>query len=195
MNRQKKRARIVRRVPLRKRIFLGCEGADEHNYAVWLQEKSQEFGHPCHIVKESLDGGGIRAVTEEGIRAWTRIHRRDPVDAAFLLLDTDREFFERGELEHSRRLALDNGIVLIEQHPCHEAHLLRHLPGFERRQFNTARDAKNELERVSGHRKLDRYQLARFLPNEFNALNRAAISTQNFILLVECIFGREFDPT
>ncbi len=50
--------------------------------------------------------------------------------------------------EDAERLARQHGIRLIWQVPCHEALLLRHLPGHAGDQKSTCRDAANALKAV-----------------------------------------------
>jgi len=119
-------------IPLRRPIFVGCEGASEASYAALLQDLANEAALPVHlrIVDLGLGAGDPLARIEMAVRHINqqRQKRLAPV-ASFTFLDADQAEGDPLRAERARRLAVDNDIRIIWQQPCFEALLLRHLPG------------------------------------------------------------------
>lgn len=118
--------------PERKRFFLGCEGQSEIAYARLLTEFVRQAGVSAHLdIRRLFPGAGSPSTR---VRLAVKLlerpvqKRRVPYAGRFILLDRD-QIQNRRMAEEAERLAGDHGIKLIWQKPCHEALLLRHLPG------------------------------------------------------------------
>lgn len=123
------RASILRR----RRVFVGCEGESERGYIAWLQQVLDAQCRDTHLEAVLLKPGAgdppalidlaLRRLVERERAVGERYRMR------LVLLDADR----RDEAPDRRDAALHRaraaGLRLIWQEPCHEAFLLRHLPG------------------------------------------------------------------
>lgn len=119
-------------IPLRRRIYIGCEGASEAGYAGLLQDLIRIAGLPVHLVIEELGpgAGDPLARIELAIRRLARLRRtRDAMMKQFALLDFDQAARDPQRAERARHLADRHNIVILWQRPCFEAVLLRHLEG------------------------------------------------------------------
>ena len=114
----------------RKRVFVGCEGESEQSYIAVIQRQLGKDS-PFHLVARVLNGGDPLALIEAAkklLRA-ERVKQRDPFVRRFVLLDAD--LLGRSAERDARcyQLAAVEKITAVWQTPCHEAMLLRHLPG------------------------------------------------------------------
>ena len=133
----------------RKRFFLGCEGKSEIAYAKLLVKFAKQTGVSAYLdIRRLFPGAGaplarVRLAIKELERPVQK--RRVPYAGRFILLDRDQVQGNRRMAEDAERLAGERGIKLIWQEPCHEALLLRHLPGHAGEQPPTCRDAEIAL--------------------------------------------------
>jgi hypothetical protein len=135
-------------VPLRRRIFLGCEGDSERGYVALLGQLLQESGCHVHLNSVLLTGGDPLTLVELACRRVQENERkRGPYSICAVLLDFDR--VSQAPDRHARveRVAANAGFRLIWQRPCHEALLLRHLHGCRDLQPLTCALAQQELRR------------------------------------------------
>lgn len=123
------RASILRR----RRVFAGCEGESERGYIAWLQQVLDVQRRDTHLEAVLLKpgAGDPPAVIDLALRRLVERERAvgERYRMRLVLLDADR----RDEAPERRDAALHRaraaGLRLIWQEPCHEAFLLRHLPG------------------------------------------------------------------
>ena len=129
-------------------MFLGCEGASEGGYAAWLQSfldardlpvaldiviLGPGVGDPYEIVRKAVLKADISAV------------RKGPHAGRYVLLDADRHEAASDLGRRTLDLARKHDVTLVWQRPCHEALLLRHLPGCGERRPETAAEALSAL--------------------------------------------------
>jgi hypothetical protein len=95
-----------------------------------------------------LGGGDPLSITETAVRQLNRLaQRRDSYATHVIFLDADKRDLVPQRTAQAVRLAVEQNLELIWQIPCHEAFLLRHLPGCERLQPPTPELAIAELRR------------------------------------------------
>jgi hypothetical protein len=118
--------------PLRLRIFFGCEGESEQSYGTMLHKLIEDQGR-LHIDAIPLQpgGGDPLAIVE---RALLLIQRREREYGAryahrAVLLDHDKIDNCPSRDQQIQAHIVAGKIQLIWQYPCHEALLLRHIPG------------------------------------------------------------------
>ena len=133
-----------------RRVFLGCEGKSEFGYGGVLQQFLKSAGAHVHLdlVKLQPGGGDPLALVERARKLIDR-HREhhDAYDSHAILLDADLLGIARDRDAQIEGLARSAKIVLIWQHPCHEAFLLRHLIGCGQLRPQTSADAFAALRR------------------------------------------------
>jgi RloB-like protein len=136
-------------IPPRRRVFLGCEGESERGYARVLQSFLEESGLHVRLLPVTLEPGGDPLALIE--RAKRRIEEgqrnQDGYEQHAVLLDADRLGQKRDRDIRMRALAKSQRIELLWQDPCHEALLLRHLPGCAQRRPPQSAEALAELRR------------------------------------------------
>jgi hypothetical protein len=144
-------------IPVRTRIFLGCEGESEQGYGALLTRLAEEAG--LHLAIHSVllrPGGGdpldlVALAIEMSRRAESK---RGAFATKAVLLDRDKLGITPERDQRLFPLAAENGLRLIWQNPTHEALLLRHLDGCHQLRPQTAALALAELERRwAGYRK------------------------------------------
>ena len=124
----KRRAFIEQRT----RIFMGCEGESEGAYVSLLRAFAEDARLPIHVHAEVFPKGvgDPLARVERACMRIEQLHaQRGAFRHKFILLDTDQIENDKGRADRAMRLAAEEEIILIWQEPCHEALLLRHLPG------------------------------------------------------------------
>jgi hypothetical protein len=137
-------------IPVRTRIFLGCEGESEQGYGALLTRLAEDVG--LHLAIHSVllrPGGGdpldlVTLAVELSRRAE---NKRGPFATKAVLLDRDKVGITPERDQRLFPLAAENGLRLIWQNPTHEALLLRHLDGCHQLRPQTAALALAELER------------------------------------------------
>ena len=139
-----------RRIPKRKRVFVGAEGESERAFAAWLQRLCDDRGLHLHL-DVFVAGGGDGAVVAR--RCAERCERRRPYVRRFVLLDADRIPEDRMSDRDPAPVAAKAGIDLILLEPDLEGVLLRLHEGQETRNL-ARRSAETELrKRWPGYRK------------------------------------------
>lgn len=132
----------------RRRLFLGCEGESEQGYTALLQRIADDEGLLVHLDSVLLQpgGGDPCAIIELAIdQSRRRADRRGDYEARFVLLDTDKLGQSPQRDNRGRQAALNEGLTLVWQAPCHEALLLRHLDGCVNLQPPTTAVAMQQL--------------------------------------------------
>ena len=139
------------RRPQKSRIFVGCEGASAQSYAALLGDLLDARALAIHLDIAVLNPGAgdpHELVKRAAAKAAQSASRRGAHVLRFLLLDSDRHDPHDDLGRRTLDLARQHEIVLIWQRPCHEALLLRHLPGCRERRPSTTADAEAALERL-----------------------------------------------
>ncbi|WP_208642211.1 hypothetical protein [Methylobacterium terrae] len=124
--------RSPRKIPQRRRIFLGCEGESERSYGVLLGRLVEARHRRVHIDAVILQPGGGDPLALVELAARQARRRADlGEDYAFkaVLLDGDTTGRNPDRDAKVAGTAERNGLMLIWQIPCHEALILRHLEG------------------------------------------------------------------
>jgi hypothetical protein len=180
------RRTIIQRAP----VFLGCEGESEQAYGQFLNELLRLSDRPFHVEAVNLSPGAgdpisrLQRAKQEIIR---RSKRRSEFRFKAVLLDSDQIDRDQERRRRAERLALELGIKIIWQEPCHEAILLRHLDGFARNRPIRSSDAEDALRSAwPDYRKpMTKVQLARRLTLE--AVERAAAVEPSLLELLRAI--------
>lgn len=119
--------------PQRVRIFVGCEGESEQGYVALLQRLADAAGLALHLDTVVLQpgGGDPLAIVELAVRRMGQRERQHgaPYAHRAILLDADKRGQSPQRDDRAAAVAAGEAIMLIWQEPCHEALLLRHLPG------------------------------------------------------------------
>ncbi|MEM6464260.1 MAG: hypothetical protein AAF724_20330 [Pseudomonadota bacterium] len=119
-------------IPIRRPVYVGCEGASEVSYASLLQDLIRESNLPVHLHVDELGPGTGDPLSriEMAVLRIKRLRRKRSAPAErFALLDFDQAERDLQRAAQTRKLATENGITIIWQWPCLEAILFRHLPG------------------------------------------------------------------
>jgi hypothetical protein len=103
----------------------------KQSYGALLQIIADEPLQLCvHLDLQLLGGGDPLAIVEAAVeKARERARNRGRFVHRAVLLDSDRHGYAPERDNRIAPLAQANGLLLIWQRPCHEALLLRHLPG------------------------------------------------------------------
>jgi hypothetical protein len=163
--------------PLKRQIYIGCEGASEAGYAALLQDFINEAELPFYLKIDDLGrgAGDPLARVEMAVAHITQQARRrtSPV-ARFILLDNDQVALDARRAERAQRMADQNNITLVWQDPCFEAVLLRHLPHRATHRPPDSRRAADALLREwpEYQKPMSRSLLARLI--DMDAVTRAA---------------------
>ena len=161
--------------PERRPIFVGCEGDSEVSYIAFIFDLAEAARLPVFIKSIALNEGDPLARVEKAIRLIND-NRKKRVDyaARFILMDSDQIALVPGRADEAKALAIENGISIIWQDPCHEALLLRHFAGHETKKPKTAVQSERQLiKRWPGYKKpMPRQDVAKMLSLE--AVRRAA---------------------
>jgi len=137
-------------IPPRRRVFLGCEGESEQGYGALLSRIADEHG--LHLAPQIVllrpGGGDPLALVQLAVAKIREDERkRGSFSIKAVLLDQDKlgQTPERDRLLYEE--ATQSNLQLIWQGPCHEALLLRHLPGCQNLRPATTLLAQQELMR------------------------------------------------
>jgi len=137
------------RIQQRTRIYLGCEGESEQSYGKRLNEIADAAGLSLFLDCDVLGGGDPLALIQ---LATVRIREKSKKRGAFayraVFLDRDRVGQTTERDQKIPTLVDRHRIQLIWQDPCHEALLLRHLPGQTFMRPQTSGLAAEALERL-----------------------------------------------
>ncbi|SFL17553.1 RloB domain-containing protein [Methylobacterium pseudosasicola] len=138
------------RIPLRRRVFLGCEGESEQSYGALLARLTEDRHKRIHLDTAVLQpgAGDPLALVERAVAVLEqRSARNGPYAVRAVLIDSDTRGAVAERDVRLRNLARDHDIRIIWQTPCHEALLLRHILGCEALRPSDARQAEAELRR------------------------------------------------
>lgn len=118
-------------IPLKRLVYIGCEGKSEANYAGFLQDiiRDARLAVHLHIDELAPGAGDPLARIELAVRRLGLMRNREVPAERFAFLDSDQAVRDPGRAERARRLADQNRISIIWQDPCFEAMLLRHING------------------------------------------------------------------
>ncbi len=171
------RRRLPPHIPVRRQIYIGCEGASEVGYAAVLQDLANAASLPVYLKIEELGPGAgdpLARIEMAVRRIELQRRKRTTPSASFALLDADQAVRDPQRADRARRVAEENGIAIIWQRPCFEAVLLRHLPDRTTHRPPATSRAIQALEREwpDYAKPLERAALARRL--DLDAVLRAA---------------------
>jgi hypothetical protein len=158
-------------------MYLGCEGESEAAYGQMLDDLLRSAGLAVHLRVDVLAPGAGDPLTRVR-RAADRIARIEKQRVRFharaILMDSDRVAGEHHRTAEAANLAARSGIQIIWQAPCHEALLLRHMPGCEGRRPPTCPAAERALKQIwpEYQKPMTRMSLARRINSE--GVRRAA---------------------
>lgn len=121
---------MPKKLPKRRRVFVGCEGDSERAYAALVRrllEQQHQKVHLDHVILRP--GGGDPLALMKLAAKHIKQASRDgvPYVAKFLLLDSDKLGISPNNDQSCLALAAASGATLIWQETAHEAFLLRHL--------------------------------------------------------------------
>ena len=118
-------------IALRRRFFVGCEGASEHGYGTFLQRLADEFSNPqIHLDLQDLRGGDPLAIVQAACqKARERARNHGVYVGRAVLVDADRLGQTPQRDAQINASAVSERLLIVWQRPCHEALLLHHLPG------------------------------------------------------------------
>lgn len=145
---------MTRRRPIRRQkkpVFLGCEGESEAAYGQVLNDLLRLHEVPVHLVVETLAPGAgdpLTRVQRAIKRIAAREQRRIKFQLKAILLDSDQTAHQRERAERAGQIAARHEIQLIWQDPCHEALLLRHMPGRANHKPPTSEAAQRALTQI-----------------------------------------------
>jgi hypothetical protein len=137
-------------IPLRRPVFVGCEGESESGYAGLLQDMIREANVPVHLLIADLGigAGDPLSRVELAVRKLEQLRRtRTAPPEKFVLLDSDQAERDRNRATAARNLAVQYDIQIIWQRPCFEAVILRHLPRCATRRPPDSPEAERALRR------------------------------------------------
>lgn len=144
---------MKRRRPIiepKKPVFFGCEGDSEVAYGQVINDLLRSSNLPVHLHVESLAPGAgdpLARVQRALQRIAEREKKRGKLQLKVILMDSDQTGAEPERATRANQLAAQHNIMIIWQDPCHEALLLRHMPGCSDRQPLTCHIAQQALKR------------------------------------------------
>ena len=177
-------------IPQRRPVYIGCEGMSEVSYAGLLQDMLRDADLPVHLVVEELGpgAGDPLARIERAVCRLSHLRRTRTVPAErFALLDSDQTIRDPQRAERACRVAADNNIIIVWQHTCFEAVLLRHLQDRATRQPPDTSEAARALKREwpDYQKPMPRAALARRIDRA--AVLRAAAVEPKLAILLRCL--------
>lgn len=119
------------RIVPRKTVFLGGEGESEQGYGGFLNDLIRSGDKPFHVDVVNLNpgAGSPLALLKRAIEKITRFERqRGSYSYRAVLIDEDT-LASANDRAEVLALAVQHGIAILWQSPCHEAFLLRHFDG------------------------------------------------------------------
>lgn len=135
-------------LPLRRRIFLGCEGESERGYGALLARLIDDRHKRVHldtVVLQPGAGDPLALIERAASLMAQRTRRGGPFAACAVLIDSDTQGRVPARDARAAALARTIGLRIIWQSPCHEGLLLRHLAGCEALRPPDVRQAEAEL--------------------------------------------------
>ena len=139
-----------RRIPRRRRIFVGTEGESERAFAAWLQRLCDDEGRHLHLEIFVAGGGDGAGVAEHCAKA---LRKNEPHDRRLVLLDSDRLAEDRRNGRDPAPVSARAGIELVLLEPNLEGLILRLHEGQETRKPAPG-SVENDLKKLwLGYRK------------------------------------------
>jgi hypothetical protein len=177
-------------IPLRRPVYIGCEGASEVSYVGFLQDLLRDAAMPVHlhIVELGPGTGDPLSRIEMAVLQLKQLQKkRSAPPERFALLDSDQTARDPQRAQRAKKLAADNDIVIFWQRPCFEAVLLRHLEGKTGNRPPDTPGAIKALEKEwSGYKKpMTRANLTKRI--DLAAVLRAADVEPDLTALLRCI--------
>ncbi|MBV1703117.1 MAG: hypothetical protein KGQ46_15015 [Hyphomicrobiales bacterium] len=177
-------------IPLRRPVYIGCEGASEVSYAGFLQDLLRDAGVPVHLHIDELGpgtGDPLSRIEMAVLRLKQLQKKRSAPPERFALLDSDQLALDANRAARAKKLAADNGVVILWQTPCFEVVLLRHLEGKTGNRPPDTPGAVKALEKEwAGYEKpMTRANLAKRI--DLAAVLRAAGVESDLTALLRCI--------
>lgn len=177
-------------IPLRRPVYIGCEGASEVSYAGLLQDLLRDADFPVHLHIDELGpgtGDPQSRIEMAVLRLKLLQKKRSAPTERFALLDFDQAERDPQRAKRAQNLATDNDIAILWQRPCFEAVLLRHLAGKTgNRPPDTPRAIKALEKEWTGYKKpMTRADLAKRI--DLEAVRRAASVEPDLTALLRCI--------
>ncbi|TAL26943.1 MAG: hypothetical protein EPN97_18425 [Alphaproteobacteria bacterium] len=136
--------------PLRRPVFVGCEGESECGYASRVQDILREADVPVHLIIEDLGQGAGDPLSrvEMAVRKLEHLRKtRGAPSDRFVLLDHDQTAADPQRAIKACQLAVAHNIQIVWQRPCFEAVLLRHLAGCVTRRPPDTTESERALKR------------------------------------------------
>ena len=144
---------MKRRRPIiepKKSVYFGCEGDSEVAYGQVINDLLRSRNLPVYLHVESLAPGAgdpLARIQRALQRIAEREKKRGKLQLKAILMDSDQTGAEPERATRANRLAAQHNIMIIWQDPCHEALLLRHMPGCSDRKPLTCHIAQKALKR------------------------------------------------
>ena len=124
---------MARVATIRRRIFVGCEGASERSYARWLQNLSDERDKSLHFDAHDMGGGDPLSIVKCSVKKLRHQEKmRGKYYRKLVMIDTDSLLNRHNLDKEIRDICIKNDILILGQEFIHEAVLLRHLDGCEK---------------------------------------------------------------
>lgn len=140
-----------RRIPQRRRLFVGCEGESERGYGAFLTRLIEERELAVHLDMVVLQPGGGDPCAIVELAAQRIVQKQksrgEPYDRKIVLLDADRLGAVPERDQRLQQIARRERLHLVWQRPCHEAMLLRHIDGCAQLSPPDSTAAVRELQR------------------------------------------------
>ena len=139
---------MSRRIPKRKRIFIGAEGESEGSFAKWLKRICEQEGihiHPDIVVCSG--GDGLEVVLDAMAKHRKRINSHGAYEAGLIILDSDRISADRQYGRDPQEGLSDQNVKLVFLEPNLEGLFMRFHIGMERKSL-TASDANRQIKRL-----------------------------------------------
>lgn len=118
-------------IPIRRPVFIGCEGESEQAYCIVLGDLIKQTVNNVHL-EATLLGEGAGSPLAKIKKAIKKIEHFETTRSKFwkkaVLIDSDIVDSNVEQKTQTEILASSHAIRIIWQQPCHEAFLLRHLP-------------------------------------------------------------------
>jgi hypothetical protein len=177
-------------IPLRRPIYIGCEGDSEVGYAGLLQDLIRDGNLAVHLYVDLLGpgtGDPLSRIEMAVLRLRMLKRRHSLPNERFAFLDSDQAERDPARAARACELAAENGIKIVWQHPCFEAMLLRHLPGKSSNRPIDTLTASKALKKVWPEylKPMSRANLARRIDKD--AVLRAARVETELVSLLRCI--------
>ena len=177
-------------IPLRRPVYIGCEGKSEVGYVSFLQDLLRDAAVPVHLHIDELGpgtGDPLSRIEMAALRLKMLQRRRGAPQERFALLDFDQAERDPQRAVRAGNLAAANEIKILWQRPCFEAMLLRHLTGKTGNRPPDTLGAISDLEKEwpSYRKPMTRTNLAKQI--DLASVLRAASVEPDLTVLLSCI--------